>query len=356
MNNIAILGYGTVGKGVKELLDRNPLFHLAAIFDRIEKKKEVGALLVTDLNEVINDPTIDTVVECMGGDTISYLAIKESLKHHKNVVSSNKETISMHLKEYLELANANKVSLQFEASVGGGIPLLYPLTIQAQFDDITEIKGILNGTSNFILTKMQDEKMKKEEAIKLAQQKGFAEKDPTADLEGLDMVRKGSIIASLITQREIHNNDIPHFGISNVNADIIDKVASMNRIIKMVTDIKIDDEHLSVTIMPIAIKKDTFLAQVKYEYNGVLVEGKYQDPLTFIGKGAGKNPTASAILQDLIRINKKITYPYPNLLEYYSITPDLEGSYLVSKDYQIREVKNPSLDYLYSCDFVCRIE
>lgn len=356
MNNIAIFGYGTVGKGVYELTKNNPLFKVAAIFDKPEKKEELHNLLVTDIDSIILDKSIDTVVECLGGDSLPHEVIIKALKNKKNVVSSNKETISKHLSEYLRLANDNKVSIQFEASVGGGIPLIYPLTIQSDFDEIFEVKGILNGTSNFILTKMSDEKMDKNEAIKLAQEKGFAEKDPTADLEGIDMVRKGCILASLITKKEIHNEDILHFGISNLNASMIAEVAYRGKVLKLITDIKVSDKGTSVIVLPVAIDKNSPLAQVKNEYNGVLILGKYQEPLTFIGKGAGKNPTASAIVSDLVRINKKIAYPYPDLKPYYPLTSDLKGKYLLFSKESLKEVNDPTEQELKAAMFIARVE
>ncbi|MFA6624590.1 MAG: homoserine dehydrogenase [Bacilli bacterium] len=356
MNNIALFGYGTVGKGVRELIDRNPLFHLISVFDRKEKEKELGSLLITSIDEIINDKEVDTVVECLGGDSLSYEVIKKALKNGKNVVTSNKETVSIHLKEYLSLAEEYRVSFEFEASVGGGIPLIYPLSIQKDFDEIYEIKGILNGTSNFILSKMQDEGMNKEDAILLAQKKGFAEKDPTADLEGLDMVRKGNILASIVSKKEIDNIDIPHFGISNINQQIIKEILRLGKTIKLVTDIKFQNDGLSIVICPFAISPENPLSTIKNEYNGVMIDGEYQEPLTFIGKGAGKNPTASAILQDLIRIEKKIPYPYQKITEKIKVKPDLKGTYLLFKADTLKAVNNPTFKQLKDADFICKME
>jgi homoserine dehydrogenase len=356
MNNIGLFGYGTVGQGVSDLLRKNPQFNLVAVFDRPEKSQELGNLLVTGPEEINHNDSIDTIVECLGGDSLAYEVITQALYHHKNVISSNKETISKHLKEYLELANKNHVSLQFEAAVGGGIPLLYPLAIQTQFDKITKIQGILNGTTNFILTKMQDEKMGKEEAIQKAIEKGFAEKDPSADLEGLDMVRKACILGDILTKREVHNEDILTFGIGQINDFVLQEVASRDRTLKFIANIEYTNGKLSIIVMPMAIKKNNPLSLVKDENNGILIQGKSQEPLLFVGKGAGRNPTGSAILQDLIRVNNNIAYPYPNLGEYQPVINEFTGTYLCFKENKVEEFVNPSIEVLRRYPFVCHEE
>lgn len=356
MNNIAILGYGTVGKGVRELVEKNPRFKLVAIFDRPEKKEELGSLLIARPEDILDNLAIDTVVECLGGDSLAHEIIVKALSRHKNVISSNKETISKHLKEYLELANDNHVSLQFEAAVGGGIPLLYPLSMETQFDEICEIKGILNGTSNFILTKMQDEKMKKEKAIELAIEKGFAEKDPSADLEGLDMVRKACILGDILTGKEIHNDDIPTFGIANIDESILNEIAKRKLTLKLLSTIEYRNGSLSIVIMPSALNHSNLLCQIKDENNTVLINGKYQEPLLFVGKGAGRNPTASAILQDLIRVSENITYHYPKLGDYLPLVNSFSGHYLAFEDKTVIELIDPSIEVLRRYPFVCHIE
>jgi homoserine dehydrogenase len=356
MNNIALFGCGTVGKGVKDLVAQNPRFNLKAVFDKPEKKKELGTLLVTNPDDILHNGSIDTVIECLGGDALAHDIIMKALTNGKNVISSNKETISRHLKEYLILANQNHVSIQFEAAVGGGIPLLYPLSIQSQFDEIREIQGILNGTTNFILSKMQDEKMGKDEAIQEAIKKGFAEKDPTADLQGLDMVRKSCILADILTKKEIHNEDIPTFGIIHIDEFVLEQIAKRKRILKFVSTIDYEQGKLSIAVMPIALKKNNPLSTIKEENNGILVLGTYQEPLLFVGKGAGRNPTASAILQDLIRVSEHIAYPYPLLGDYHPLVNEFKGHYLGFIDHKMVEFDNPSIEVLRRYPFVCKEE
>ncbi|MFA7111498.1 MAG: homoserine dehydrogenase [Bacilli bacterium] len=357
MNNVAIFGYGTVGKGVKDLISLNPQFNLVSIFDMPSKKDELGSLLVTKIDEIINNNKIDTVIECLGGDTLAHEVIIKSLSNHKNVITSNKETISLHLKEYLDLANKNNVSIQFEASVGGGIPIIYPLSIQSDFDSINEIIGILNGTTNFILTKMQKEHMPINNAILLAQKLGFAEKDPTSDLEGLDMVRKANILASIVTKKEINNDDIPHFGISKLNDNILKQINDKNLILKMLTRIEFKKDHISILIIPTCLRGDNLLSKIDYETNAISVFGKYQDPLMFVGKGAGKYPTASAILQDLIRVSKNKEYKYCNLKEKVVVKNEFTGTYLCFDDKdKLHELTNPDKKDLSKYKFVCLVD
>lgn len=358
MNNIAIFGFGIVGKGVYDLLcEHKDLFTVVRVFDQPSKKDLLGDLLESNMDLILNDSTIDTIVECLGGDALPYEVITKALKNHKNVVSSNKETLSRHMKEYLDLANENHVYLAYEASVGGGIPLLYPLSIQSQFDQIYEIHGILNATCNFILTKMQVDGMELEEAIKLAQENGFAEKDPSADLMGLDMIRKGNVIAQTISHFELSNDEIPHFGIEHISKKIIDFIKSKERTLRFVVEIKFEGDNISLFVIPLAITSKNPLIHVKYENNGAIITDKHNGPLTFLGKGAGRYPTASAILQDLIRIHNKISIPYSPLKSFKHINPDLKGNYYVfKKDEYITTLSNPTKEELSEYDFVCRVD
>ncbi len=358
MNNIAIFGFGIVGKGVYDLLkEHEDKFRVVKVFDIPAKKDILGDLLETDMDKIMESEDIDTIVECLGGDTLPHEVITKALKHHKNVVSSNKETLSRHMKEYLDLANESGSILAYEASVGGGIPLIYPLSIQSRFDEIYEIQGILNATCNFILTKMSLDNMELEDAILLAQQNGFAERDPSADLMGLDMIRKGNVIAMTITNKELSNDEIPHFGIEHISKKILDFIKSKKRTLRFVVKIKLTGDNISLVVVPLAITNKNPLIHVKYENNGAIILDKHNGPLTFLGKGAGRYPTASAILQDLIRIHNHIAFPYPKLKCFSHINPDLSGNYYVfNKDEFVAELKNPSQDELLKYDFVCRVD
>jgi homoserine dehydrogenase len=359
MNNIALLGYGTVGKGVKDLLDGLPEAedcHLVAVFDLPEKEEELGKLLVTDPEVIMADKSIDTVIECLGGDELPYRLIKEALTAGKNVISSNKETISKHLKEYLILARDHRCYLQFEASVGGGIPLLYPLYVSSSFDTLSSLEGILNGTTNFILTQIQDHGMDFATALKKAQELGFAEKDPTADLEGLDMVRKGNILASLCYQVELANEDIPHFGISHLSPAVLSYAKKQDKTLRFVVDMKRSAEGLGLIVIPELFPNDHLLSQVKEETNAVVALFERNGPLTFIGKGAGRNPTASAILQDVQRIIAHCAPRYEDTLTPMVPRQQLEGDFVCfPKDAsQPIFLKNPVVADLKAYDFVLK--
>ncbi|GEM_PF-1131661 len=358
MNNIAIFGYGIVGKGVKDIIDENyDEFCVKKVFDLPSKRDVLGNLLETDMDKIFADAEIDTIVECMGGDELPHEIITKALKAKKNVVSSNKETLSRHMKEYLDLANDNHVKLAFEASVGGGIPLIYPITIQNEYDEIYTINGILNATCNFVLSKMQKEDMSLEDAILLAQKNGFAEKDPSADLKGLDMVRKGNVIATIVCGKELMNDEIPHFGIENVSKNIINYIKSLGRELRFVVNITFLAKKISLVVLPIAITCKNPLIHVEYDNNGVLIEDKHNGPITLLGKGAGRYPTASAIMQDLVRIQKGLAFNYEKVGPYQKIVPNLTGSFLCFKeDKFITELVSPTQDELLKYDFVCRIE
>lgn len=356
MIKLALFGYGTVGEGVYRLLQKRADIEVVKVFDREEKRKELGSLLETDPEKILSDPSIDTIVECLGGDTLPHQIISSALMNGKNVVSSNKETISKHLKEYSSLAKEHSVSLQFEAAVGGGIPLLYPLLIERSFDEIRGIRAILNGTTNYVLTRME-EGMSFQEAIALAQEKGFAEKDPTADLEGLDMVRKASIIASLVTGKEIRNEEIPHFGLSHLTKEVLEKIEKRDRVLKFVSEINFERENsLSISVLPVALKKDDPLASVTEEINGAYVDCLNNGPLFFTGKGAGKYPTASAILQDLIRLEKGIAYPLPEITETASVKDGSQGTFLAyTEEGEEGELVDPNEEELHQYPFIVKL-
>lgn len=357
MIKIGLCGYGTVGHGVKELIDSlSPKeAKLVKVFDLPEKQTELGSLLVTDWKEITEDEEISTVIECMGGDKLPYQIIMASLKSGKNVISSNKETISLHLREYLQTAKLNHCTIQFEASCGGGIPLIYPLYNISLFDRINSIYGILNGTSNFILTKMQQEKMSFATALTKAQDDGFAEKDPSADLNGLDIARKSNILASLVYKKEISTDQIARFGIEKISSDILDFLQERGFIVKLVADISRNDETINISVLPVLFKRDNPIAQVQYETNGILASCQHNGPIFFSGKGAGKQPTASAIIQDLERVLSSTAPHFDPGLTKVDINPDLTGRFycfLAEGTPQI--LLNPSLAQLKQFRFIAK--
>ena len=254
--NIAIFGYGVIGKGIVSVLDTyNPYnIKIEKIFDRIENKDKIGSKFTNNYLEVMEDKKIDTIMECMGGNLFPYEIIKSALIHKKNVVTSNKEVVSLHLKEFLKLAKENNVKFLFEASCGGGVPIINSLIENRKVNPINSVIGILNGTTNFILSRIE-EGMEFSEALKLAQAKGFAEADPTADLEGLDMVRKISIITDIIFDTFIDINKVKHFGIRNVNLDMFKLLNEFGLAIKFASILEKDNNELHISVNPVIVQK-----------------------------------------------------------------------------------------------------
>jgi homoserine dehydrogenase len=355
MINVALCGYGTIGHGVKALLEKEPLVYLSKVLDLPTKKAELGDLLVTDYRTIVEDPSINVVIECMGGDALPYPIITASLKAGKAVISSNKETISKHYKEYASLAQEHHAALQFEASVGGGIPLLYPLNVLATFDSVALLRGIMNGTTNFILTEV-GKGSSFDAALKEAQAKGFAEKDPTADLEGLDLIRKAAILAMLLFHKEVNVEEIPHFGISHLSENVLALAQKEGRVLKMIVDIHPYQNGLSILVAPTLLKAQDPLANVLEETNAVSVEAKANGPLTFIGKGAGEFPTASAMISDLERVVHQAVMPIEVPLARAVLVPDLRGRFYAEEGSgRVKTLENPSLEELKKYVFIAKV-
>lgn len=298
---VAVLGCGTIGRGVVNiLLDGVKGVELKKILDKKEKfLPELKDYYTNDVNEILNDKTIDTVVETLGGKGFAYTCVKNALLSGKNVVTANKELVSYHLRELMEIAEKNGVYLLFEASVGGGIPFIKTISQLAEFNKTKSIVGILNGTTNYVLTKMQKENMDYASALRQAQELGFAEADPTADVEGHDMVRKISILSMLAYKQNVSPDDVFSFGITGVTEEFIEKVNSDGYTLKFVCYSDDDGDNLEIGVQPMLFKNDDVIANINYENNIVRFDMKPNDALTFIGKGAGRMPTATAIVADL---------------------------------------------------------
>ena len=303
--NVALLGLGNVGRAVYDILEKkeadifkNYEVNVRYVLVRNVKNKNINPnVLITDYNLILNDPTIDVVIEMMGA-SVSYDYMKKALLASKHVITANKEVIANHYVELQTIAMTNKVKLLFEASVGGGIPIVHTLLNSAPFNNIVKIEGILNGTTNFILTSMHKEKIDFLEALQLAQQKGFAEADPTADLEGLDMVRKIAILSMICYGSEIDLKDIYHYGIKNVDKEIIEVVDLLGYKLKFVASSSLNDNNISISVEPVALKNSDLLANVDYEYNLISYHGEGCATQMMYGKGAGPT-TANSIVFDL---------------------------------------------------------
>ena len=315
--NIAILGYGTIGKGVYKIAEGRKDITVKKILEKKEKFDEkIINLFTNDASEIINDESIELVVEVLGGYDFAKGLIVKALENKKHVVTANKEIIAKNIDSLLEIAKANNVTLLYEASVGGGIPIIKNLKEITLVSNISKITGILNGTTNFILTKMS-EGLEFSDALKLAQEKGFAEADPTADLEGYDMMRKIAILADLAWNTKIEIEEIKHQGIKQITSDDIKKAKENKQVIKFVCEAELVDGTLNIGVSPKIFDGNHFFASVNNEFNAVVLETYPNDTLTFIGKGAGSLPTASAIISDIVDIiNGKNIETYKKINKY----------------------------------------
>lgn len=311
MSKIAIMGHGVVGSGVAELCINNG----AGIEKRSGEKLEVKKILdlrefnelpysdlfTKDFNDILNDDEISVVAEVMGGINPAYEFTKSLLLAGKSVVTSNKELVAQKGSELLRIAKEHNVNYFFEASVGGGIPVIRPLRTCLAANNIDEIAGILNGTTNFILTKMITDNMSFESALALAQKLGYAEKNPEADVEGRDACRKICILASIMTGKEILPERVHTTGITKVTLEDIAYAENWGGVIKLIGRAKIvSDGKLVIMVSPAFIDKGSQLANIDDVFNGVLVRGDATGDVVFYGKGAGKLPTASAVTADII--------------------------------------------------------
>lgn len=338
---IAILGLGTVGYGVYDIIETTEALkdiEIKYILDKnLELQKLIPEKVTNSYLDILNCEEVDTIIECMGAKDFSYKCIKEALEHKKNVVTANKEVIADHLKELTKLKNEMGVDLYYEASVGGGIPIIKNLHMISETNEFDSIKGIINGTTNFILSKMTEEKMSFLDALKLAQKLGFAESDPTADLEGLDMVRKICILSSIAYKAEIPQEKIWHYGISTVSENDIIFSEKHGYVIKFIASSKNINDNIELRVEPTFISKGSIISYVNNENNIIEINASINDKLSFFGKGAGRYPTANAMVNDLIMIKNKD--------RNYNFTEKGKKTYKDSKEkhkYYIR-VKNTNL-------------
>jgi homoserine dehydrogenase len=314
---IAVLGYGVVGSGVCEVIRTNKESLKIKVSDEVEVKyvldiKEVSSndpeytKITKDFNQILNDPEISVVAEVMGGATFAYDFTKKLLLAGKNVVTSNKELVAKHGTELLSIAKEKNINYLFEASVGGGIPIIRPLYSCLAANEITKITGILNGTTNYILTKMFKEGCDFDTVLKEAQEKGYAEADPTSDVEGFDACRKIAILASLVFGKSVDYNLIKTIGISGITADDVAYAEALDCVIKLIGQAEIINGKVYASCEPRLIKKGTPLAAVDGVFNGIMVNGNAIGEVVFYGPGAGKLPTASAVVADIIDCMRNI--------------------------------------------------
>lgn len=310
MIKVAILGYGTVGSGVYEVIKRNKDLMTGRLGDEIQVKyvldlrefegDPVQEVLVHDIDIILNDPEVAIVCETMGGERPAYDFTKRALESGKSVCSSNKELVEKHGPELLKIAKAHNCSYLFEASVGGGIPIIRPLRTSLAQEEIQSITGILNGTTNYILTKMETEGLAFEDVLKRAQEKGYAEKNPDADILGFDACRKISILTSLAYGKNVNFEDITTEGITAITDKDFAYAKKMGATIKLFAkSVKKDDKYYAI-VAPFAVNPENPLYAVKGVFNAILVDCNMGGETMYYGKGAGKLATASAVVADVL--------------------------------------------------------
>ena len=315
---IAVMGYGTVGSGVVEVIESHQntiskgtngqTMEVAKILDLRDFPGDPHeALFTKDFNDILNDDEIKVVAETMGGVNPAFDFTMKLLKSGKSVVSSNKELVAQKGPELLRAAEESGANYLFEASVGGGIPIIRPMSQCLIANNIEGVAGILNGTTNFILTKMIEDGMTFADALKLAQDNGFAEKDPTADVEGFDACRKVCILASLAFGKHVYPNQVATEGITNIALEDVSYIASAKGVIKLLGQIKyINENKIAAFVSTAVVFNGSQLASVNGVNNAILVRGDAVGDVCFYGPGAGKLPTASAVVADMVDCVKHI--------------------------------------------------
>lgn len=319
MKKVALLGYGTVGSGVYELIEKNK----NKILKKYNKDISLDKILVrslkrysdlehydcftNDFNDII-DYKPDVVIEVMGGIEPAYSYIKTFLENGVDVITANKDLIAEHGGELLSLAREHKALLKYEASVGGGIPILKAIQESLRGNYFDGIQAVINGTTNFILTKMHNDNMAYQEALKIAQELGFAEADPTSDVCGFDAGRKLAIMSSLAYEKNIKWSILPIEGITEIEAIDVENAKLLNSKVKLVAFSRIEDNHFYGAVRPVFVSASSPFGLLDNEFNGVQLTGDAVGEVHFLGKGAGKLPTASAVYGDLIDVIQDIQF------------------------------------------------
>ncbi|MCR4762347.1 MAG: homoserine dehydrogenase [Lachnospiraceae bacterium] len=337
MTSIAILGYGTVGSGVAHVLDENTGevrasahddVRVKAILDLREFPGDPHEKQVThDFQTILDDPEIRVVCETMGGVNPAYEFTKKALQAGKSVCTSNKELVAKHGPELVRIARENRVSYLFEASVGGGIPILRTLEGALKSERITGITGILNGTTNYILTRMDQEGASFEDVLRQAQELGYAERDPSADIEGHDACRKIAILGSLMMGGYVDSESVPTEGITRISTADLSGAREFGMAIKLLGHCRCTDKGLDISVAPYLIGRENPLASVNGVFNAIAVDGNMLGTSMYYGQGAGRDATASAVVADVCEIvrNAGSTVPVSMSADAVELAPAGDG-------------------------------
>ena len=359
MVKIAVLGYGTVGSGVVHVLETNKELIAKRVGEEIEVSKvldlrdfegePIQSKITHNFDDILDDDEIKIVVEVMGGVEPAYTFVRKALLKGKHCCTSNKALVADKGSELLKIAVDNNVNFLFEASVGGGIPIIRPLHTSLTAEDITDIKGILNGTTNYMLTKMAEEGADYAAVLKDAQNKGYAEADPTADVEGYDACRKIAILTSLATGRFVDYNDISTEGITKITKTDMDYAAALGGVIKLIGATHKEGDKVYSYVSPVIFNKNHPLAGVSDVFNAIFVKGNMLGDAMFYGQGAGKDATASAVVADIIdearNLNTNLGYTWDDNKLVLSDVNTMTSAYFVRVKGDVKdEVRSAFLD------------
>lgn len=303
---VAVLGYGTIGSGVVEIINNTNNAYLKdveviKVLD-LPINNDKCSLIVNDINDIVKDASIDCVVETMGGLHPAYEFISAALENKKSVVTANKAVVAAYMNEFIEKAKLNGVNFLIEASTGGGIPWLAGLKKATRVDDINYFYGIFNGTTNYILDRMYNKGFDFAEVLKKAQDKGYAEADPSADIDGYDVKNKVTISSAMAWQAYVDMNDFLCYGIRNIVKNDIDFFKSMGKVVKYIGEARLSDNRYEAYVMPTLFDNSDVESNISTNFNICTLNGDTIGDLKFYGQGAGKLPTANAIVQDILDI------------------------------------------------------
>ena len=316
MRQIAIMGFGTIGSGVFDVVNTNREVIKRNLGEELQVKyvldirefpgQPVEKVLVHDVDTIVNDPDVDIVVETMGGLEPAFTFVKKALEAGKSVATSNKELVAKKGVELLALAKEKNSNFFFGASVGGGIPIIRPLLRSLSADEIDQVTGILNGTTNYILTKMDQEETSFEDALKEAQDNGFAERKPEADVEGFDACRKIAILSSIVLEKFVNFEDIQTEGITKITTADFQYARKLGWAIKLLGSSWKENGRVYAMVAPALVKPENPLFAVNDVFNAILVHGNMVDNVMFYGRGAGSHATASAVMADVVEATKNL--------------------------------------------------
>lgn len=353
--NVGLLGYGHVGSGVYEIVINSDYLKdkvkITKVLVKTNKPREGidNSILTTNINDILNDESIDIVIEAIGGGTLAYEAMKRALELKKHVITANKEVLSTHLNELIDIAHKNGVYLLFEAAVGGGVPIVQSIINNAKTNEINHIKGIINGSTNFLMSLVQEQGYPYDKAFAEASRLGYLEADPTDDVYGYDPVRKIVVLATICFKGNISIEHAYTYPISKANDQFIIYVNNKNYVLKYLAEAYKKDNMVSIRVEPTIVTKDSLFARVNKELNIIEIEGANTGNLEFIGKGAGKMPTGNAIVTDLVQIIENKAYvEFPNVEELNVCYNDLFfNRYLIQTEEDLPEDLIDSRDGLF---------